>query len=67
MMHLGLCCERDNLELYASATDFAAAMAQRSSKQEKESRYRSIFRLVAPDWGTHLWVLQAGGRLKVDG
>ena len=66
MIHPGLCCERDNPELYASAMDFAAAMAQRSSKQEKESRYRSIFCFVVPDGGTHLWVLQAGGTLKVD-
>lgn len=66
MMHPGLCRERDNKELYASACDFAAAMARRSSKQKKENRYRSIFRFLSPDGCTHLWVLQAGGTLKID-
>ena len=66
MMHPGLCIERVHEEVYASACDFAAAIARRSSKQKKDIRYSSLFRFVSPDGCTHLWALQAGGTLKTD-
>ena len=67
MMHPGLCRTVDEPEMYTGACEFAAAMAHRSAKQKKDSRYRSIFRFKTPAAAqrqVHLWVLQAGGSLK---